>query len=73
MWAEDGEHVLQPPQEIRQVAAALGFDSSTLEARGYDAIETRVARSYERFVATGEFTFRARSDAVRLRDVVTFR
>lgn len=72
LWAEDGAHILQPPLEIREVAAGLGFDATTLEAHGYDAIETRVTRSYERFVAPGTHTFRPRDKAARLRDVVTF-
>ncbi|SNT63206.1 hypothetical protein SAMN05421812_11525 [Asanoa hainanensis] len=72
LWAPDGRHVLQPPVEIRAAAAAVGFDHSTLEARGYDAIEVRVARSYERFVAKEGFTFRSRADAVRLNEVVKF-
>ncbi|TMR98320.1 hypothetical protein [Nonomuraea basaltis] len=72
LWAEGGVHVLQPPQEIREIAARLGFESTTLEARGHDAIEVRVARSYEEFVAPGEFTFTPRDDAVRLNDVVKF-
>ncbi|WP_033285127.1 hypothetical protein [Streptomyces sp. NRRL F-525] len=73
LWAEDGTHVLQPPAEIREIAAGLGFDHPTLRARGYDAIETRVTRSYERFVGKGEFTFRARTGAVRLDGMVQFR
>ena len=72
LWAEDGAHILQPPVEIREAAAALGFDSTTLEARGYGALEARVTRSYERFIAPGEYTFRPRDDAVRLRNVVKF-
>ncbi|GIH75255.1 hypothetical protein [Planobispora longispora] len=72
LWAEDGSHVLQPPQEIREIAARLGFGSTTLEAHGHDAIEIRVARSYEEFVAPGEFVFRPQDDAVRLHDVVKF-
>jgi hypothetical protein len=39
LWTEDGAHILQPPVEIRQTAADLGFDHTTLEARGHDAIE----------------------------------
>ncbi|MEU6356189.1 hypothetical protein ABZ896_43935 [Streptomyces sp. NPDC047072] len=70
LWAEDGRHVLQPPVEIREKAAELGFAHPTLEARGYDAIELRVARSHERFVEKQGMTFRARPDAVRLDDVV---
>ncbi|MBK3572005.1 MULTISPECIES: hypothetical protein [unclassified Streptomyces] len=72
LWAEDGAHVLQPPAEIRELAAGLGFDHPTLRAQGHDAIETRVTRSYQRFVEKGEFTFRARTDAVRLDDLVRF-
>jgi hypothetical protein len=70
LWAEDGTHILHPPAEIRERAAELGFDHPTLEARGYDAIETRVARSYERFVEKQGVVFRARPGAVRLHGVV---
>ncbi|MEU9448508.1 hypothetical protein [Streptomyces sp. NPDC048277] len=72
LWAEDATHVLQPPAAIREIAAELGFDHTTLEAQGYDAIETRVTRSYERFVEKMGFTFRPRGDAVRLNGVVRF-
>jgi len=72
LWAEDGTHILQPPAEIRETAAKLGFDHTTLEARGYDAIETRVARSYEQFIEKQGFTFRPRAEAVRLHSVVKF-
>jgi hypothetical protein len=72
LWAEDGAHVLQPPQEIRQAAAELGFPSVTLEARGHDALEIRVTRAYQDFVAPGEFTFRARDNADRLGDIIKF-
>ncbi|WP_329264374.1 hypothetical protein OG223_50595 [Streptomyces sp. NBC_01478] len=70
LWAEDGTHILHPPAEIRETAAALGFDHPTLQAQGYNAIETRVTRSYERFVEKQGFTFRARPGAIRLHDVV---
>jgi hypothetical protein len=72
VWAEDGAHILRPPQEIREAAAGLGFDSTTLEAHGYDEIEVREMRSYEEFVAPGEFFFRPGGDALRLHDVVKF-
>lgn len=72
LWAEDGAHVLQPPEEIRQAAAGLGFRSVSLEARGHDGIEVRVTRAYQDFVAPGEFTFRARDNADRLGDIVKF-
>ena len=72
LWAEDGAQILQPPQEVRRAAARLGFPSVTLEARGHDALEVRVTRSYQDFVAPGEFTFRARDNAGRLGDIVKF-
>ncbi|MEU6549077.1 hypothetical protein ABZ915_02155 [Streptomyces sp. NPDC046915] len=72
LWAQDGTHILQPPEEMRRIAAELGFDHTALEAQGYDAIETRVTRSYERFVEKEGFTFRACAGAVRLHGVVRF-
>jgi hypothetical protein len=54
LWAEDGAHILQPSQEIRKAAAGLGFAAAVLEARGHDALEVRVTRSYEEFVAQGD-------------------
>ena len=53
LWAEDGAHILQPPQDIRKAARGLGFASAVLEARGHDALEVRVTRAYEDFVASG--------------------
>jgi hypothetical protein len=72
LWAEDGTHILQAPQDIRQAAAALGFTTTTLEARGHDALDIRVERAYQEFVAPGEFTFRSRDNADRLGNVVKF-
>lgn len=72
LWAEDGAHILQPPQEIRKVATALGFPDVTLEARGHDALEVRVGRAYQEFVAPGEFTFKQRGSAERLHNIVKF-
>jgi hypothetical protein len=37
--------VLQPAEEIRTVAAGLGFTSTAPEAHGHDALEVRVAVS----------------------------
>src|SRR5260370_19983445 len=71
LWTEDGAHILQPPQEIRTLAAGLGF-TSTLEARGHDALEVRVTRAYEEFVAPGKFAFKLRDNADRLGNVVKF-
>lgn len=72
LWAEDGAHILQPPQEIRTVATGLGFTWTSLEARGHDALEVRVTRAYEEFVAPGKFSFKARDNADCLRNVVKF-
>jgi hypothetical protein len=72
LWAEDGAHILQPPQEIRQAAAGLGFPSTTLQACGHDALEVRVTRTYQDFVAPGTYTFQARDNADRLGNVVKF-
>ena len=72
LWAEDAEHLLQPPREMREAAEQLGFESPRLEARGYSALELRVTRAYEDFVAPGQFVFRARPNAERLRDHVKF-
>jgi len=71
LWTEDGVHVLQPPRDVRDAAAGMGL-TSTFEARGHAALERRVTRAYEEFVAPGEFVFRGREDAARVRDVVTF-
>jgi hypothetical protein len=71
LWTEDGVQVLQPPREIRETAATLGV-TPTLEARGHDALQVRVTRSYEQFVAPGEFIFKPRDNADRLGDVVKF-
>lgn len=71
LWTEDGVQILQPPQEIRETAASLGL-TPVLEARGHEALHVRVTRSYEKFVAPGEFFFRPRNNAVRLADIVKF-
>jgi hypothetical protein len=73
LWSADAVHILQPPQEMRQAAAGLGFSGLVLEARGHKALEERVTRAYEEFVAPGTFEFRSCGDAERLNDVVKFR
>jgi hypothetical protein len=72
LWTEDGAHILQPPQEIRKAAAGLVFPGTILEARGHHALEVRVTRAYEEFVAPGQFTFKPRDNADRLGNVVKF-
>jgi hypothetical protein len=73
LWTEDGAHILQPPQEIRGIAARPGIGlTAILEARGYKEIEARVASAYEHWVGSEELSFRGRDDAERLGDVVKF-
>jgi hypothetical protein len=73
LWTEDGRHILQPPQEIRAIAARPGLAiTAILEARGYEEIEARAASAYERWVGSEGLSFRGRDDAERLGDVVKF-
>jgi hypothetical protein len=71
LWAEDGRHILQPPQEIRAIAAQPGIAlTAILQAQGYEEIEARAASAYEHWVGSEGLSFRARDDADRLDDVV---
>src|SRR3954468_7811010 len=71
LWAEDGSHVLQPPQEIRAIAAQPGIAmTAILKAQGYEEIEARAASVYEHWVGSEGLSFRGRDDADRLEDVV---
>jgi hypothetical protein len=73
LWTEDGRHILQPPQEIREIAAQPGIGlRSSLEATGYDEIEARATSAYEHWVGSEGLSFRGRDDAERLGDVVKF-
>ena len=73
LWTQDGRHILQPPQEIRGIAAQPGIGlTAILEARGYEEIEARAASAYEHWVGSEGLSFRGRDDAERLGDVVTF-
>jgi hypothetical protein len=70
LWTEDGRHVLQPPEEIRAVAAQPGIAmTAILEARGHDEIAARAAGVYEHWVGSEGLSFRGRDDADRLADV----
>jgi hypothetical protein len=71
LWTEDALHILQPPQEVQQAAAALHV-TPTFQVRGHGELVARVARAYEMFVAPGEFSFRSQDNAARLGDVVKF-
>jgi hypothetical protein len=73
LWADDGVHILQPPQEVREIAARPGIGlTASLEARGHAALEARATSAHEEFVAPGEFSFRRRDTVERLADVVKF-
>jgi hypothetical protein len=73
LWTENGRHLLQPPQEIRAIAAQPGIGlTAILEARGYEEIGARVASAYEHWVRSEGLSFRGRDDAERLGDVVKF-
>ena len=72
LWSEHGRHVLQPPAEMREAAARLGFSEPTLEACGQTALEARVTRAYQEFVQPGQYLFRSRGNAERLHDHVKF-
>jgi hypothetical protein len=73
LWTDDGRHILQPPQEIRGIAAQPGLAmTAILEARGYEEIEARAASVYEHWVGSEGLSFRGRDDAERLGDVVKF-
>jgi hypothetical protein len=73
LWTEDGAHILQPPQEMREIAARPGIGlAARLEARGHAELEARVASAYEHWVGSEGLSFRGRDDAERLGDVVKF-
>ena len=65
LYAEDGAQILQPPQEMRAIAASAGIGmAATLEARA--------ATSYDAWVGSAGLSFRRRDDVYRLNDVVKF-
>jgi hypothetical protein len=71
LWVEGGRHILQPPQQIRGIAAQPGIAmTAILTAQGYEEIEARAAGAYEHWVGSEGLSFRGRDDADRLDDVV---
>lgn len=73
LWTQDARHFVQPPQEIRAIAAQPGIGlTAILEARGHDEIEARVASAYEHWVGSEALSFRRRDDAEQLGDVLKF-
>ena len=73
LWTHDARHFVQPPQEIRAIAAQPGIGlTAILEARGYEEIEARVASAYEHWVGSEGLSFRRRDDAEQAGDAVKF-
>jgi hypothetical protein len=60
LWTADARHVLvNAPEGARIAAADLAIPVPPLECVGHDALERRVARAYEMFIAAGDYRFRA--------------
>jgi len=70
LWSAGAVQVLNPPQEVREVADTLAM-SPIFESRGHAALEARVASAHEQFSA--KYEFRRSGEAARLQDVLTFR
>jgi hypothetical protein len=67
LWAADGAQILvDPPKEVRDAAEQLSFPVPPLEVHGYEALEARVTRAYEMFIAPGEYVFEAQGEASQL-------
>ena len=73
LWTEDGSQILQPPREMREIAASPGIGlAATLQARGHSELQARATTSYEHWVGSEGLSFGRRDDAQRLGDVVKF-
>jgi hypothetical protein len=71
LWAPGGGQVLvDPPAEVRAVADHHQFAAPPLAVHGYDALDARVTRAYELFVAPGDYRFAAAAEPDRLLDHV---
>jgi hypothetical protein len=74
LWTEDAAYLLQPPQEMREIAARPGIGlAARLEARGHAELEARASSVHEEFIARGGFELRRRDDVDWVADVVKFR
>jgi hypothetical protein len=73
LWTKDGSQILQPPQEMREIAASPAIGrAATLEARGHSELQAWATMSCEHWVGSKGLSFRARDDTQRLGDVVKF-
>jgi hypothetical protein len=74
LWALNGTQILaDPPETVRESAIDLQFGPPSFEVHGHAALEARVTRAYEMFIAPGEYRFQsngARHDL--LKGLVTF-
>ncbi|VFB01646.1 hypothetical protein [Nocardia cyriacigeorgica] len=67
LFTVDGRQVLvDPPAEARKAAADLAVPAPPLSVHGHDALDRRVTRAYEMFLASGEYVFAAAGPAVEL-------
>jgi len=67
LWAPAGRQVLvDPPEEVRAVADHHQFLAPPLTVHGHDALEARVTRAYDNFIAAGEYAFVASGPATPL-------
>ena|SRR5690349_19500684 len=73
LWTEDGRYILQPPEEVRAIAARPGIGlTASFEAQGHEQLAARAASAYEHWVGSEGLRFRGRDDADRVGDVVKF-
>jgi hypothetical protein len=72
LWIDDGRQLVEPPEDVRDGAEAVGFPPPALAVHGYDELEARVTHAYEQFVAPGEYRFQAAGRPARLEAVLTF-
>ena len=72
LWADDGRHVLEAPEDMRSAAKALGFPTLVLEVCGHAALEFRVTTAFNEFIAPGQYRFRSRGNGARLCDLIKF-
>jgi hypothetical protein len=67
LWAPAGRQVLvDPPEEVRAAADHHQFLVPPLAVYGHEALEARVTRAYDNFIAAGEHAFVASGPATRL-------
>jgi len=67
LWAPGGGQILvDPPQEVREAADHHQFLVPPLEVHGHEALDARVSRAYDNFIAAGEYRFAAAGEPARL-------